>query len=473
MHSFKAPSENIGTIEGHTAAELLSAAADVALVIDQRGVIRDVSFGSNELLKHGFQQWIGTKWIDTVASDSRLKVKDLLSDFSEKSSRPRQVNHLLEDGTNLMVMYSIVPLQERGHVVAVGKDLSSLEKMQQKLVNVQCAMERDFARLSQYETRYRVLFQTSAEAILIANADNLKVLEANPVACELLNLAERKLVANNLLRHFKGERKEIIENAIDRLKSSGRGTEVELPMEGDQPGIAVALSIFKIEGIGHILIRLQSTQPADSAHQLAPKASEQFGRLSALVENAPDALVVTDKNGVILTANSEFLDLAQLAGANMVNGQPLSNWLGHGTVDYSVISNSLREHGSIRLYRTEVRGEYGSKAEVEVSAVNVSDNGVNCLGFSIRNISRRFSAANDDDSSVKPRTNDQLTDLVGRVPLKELVRESTELIEQLCIQAALSRTGNNRASAAEMLGLSRQSLYVKLRLYAMDGDQTE
>jgi len=473
MQSFKAPLENIGTIEGHTAAELLSAAADVALVVDRRGVIRDVSFGSNELLKHGFQQWIGTKWIDTVAADSQQKVRDLLSDTTERSSRPRQVNHLLEDGTNLMVMYSVVPLQERGHVVAVGKDLSSLEKMQQKLVNVQCAMERDFARLSQYETRYRVLFQTSAEAILIANADNLKVLEANPVACELLNLSERKLVANNLLRHFKGERKELLENAMNRLKDSGRGTEFELPADDNRPAIAVALSIFKIEGVAHILIRLQRIKADDEIPQLAQKASEQFGRLSALVENAPDALVVTDKNGIILTANSEFLDLAQLAGANMANGESLANWLGRGTVDFSVITNSLREHGSIRLYKTEVRGEFGSKAEVEVSAVNVTDDGVNCLGFSIRNISRRLSAANDDDSTVKPRTNDQLTDLVGRVPLKELVRESTELIEQLCIQAALNRTGNNRASAAEMLGLSRQSLYVKLRLYAMDSDQNE
>ena len=38
----------------------------------------------------------------------------------------------------------------------------------------------------------------------------------------------------------------------------------------------------------------------------------------------------------------------------------------------------------------------------------------------------------------------------------------------LCIEAALELTGDNRASAAEMLGLSRQSLYVKLRRYALD-----
>jgi DNA-binding NtrC family response regulator len=66
---------------------------------------------------------------------------------------------------------------------------------------------------------------------------------------------------------------------------------------------------------------------------------------------------------------------------------------------------------------------------------------------------------------------EQLTELIGRVALKDLVREATEVIERLSIEAALELTGDNRASAAEMLGLSRQSLYVKLRRYGI-GDLT-
>ena len=51
--------------------------------------------------------------------------------------------------------------------------------------------------------------------------------------------------------------------------------------------------------------------------------------------------------------------------------------------------------------------------------------------------------------------------------LKELVRETTDVIERMCIEAALKLTGDNRATAAEMLGLSRQSLYVKLRRFGL------
>jgi DNA-binding NtrC family response regulator len=79
----------------------------------------------------------------------------------------------------------------------------------------------------------------------------------------------------------------------------------------------------------------------------------------------------------------------------------------------------------------------------------------------------RRPVAENRSQHALPRSVEQLTELVGRVSLKELVRETTDVIERLCIEAALELTGDNRASAAEMLGLSRQSLYVKLRRYGL------
>ena len=57
--------------------------------------------------------------------------------------------------------------------------------------------------------------------------------------------------------------------------------------------------------------------------------------------------------------------------------------------------------------------------------------------------------------------------LVGYSTLKEIVDETTEIIEKMCIEAALEMSGNNRAAAAELLSLSRQSLYVKLRKFGI------
>ncbi|MCX7328384.1 MAG: hypothetical protein NTW00_09740 [Hyphomicrobiales bacterium] len=69
--------------------------------------------------------------------------------------------------------------------------------------------------------------------------------------------------------------------------------------------------------------------------------------------------------------------------------------------------------------------------------------------------------------SALPRSAEEFKQLVGRVPLKELVRETSDIIEKLCIEAALELTGDNRASASEMLGLSRQGLYAKLHRFGI------
>ena len=137
-----------------------------------------------------------------------------------------------------------------------------------------------------------------------------------------------------------------------------------------------------------------------------------------------------------------------------------------------MLTANLREHGAVRMFATVLRGEQGTTTDVEISAVSVPDGDVPCLGFVIRNVARR-AAPPPAAAGALPRSAEQLTELVGRVPLKDLVRETTDLIERLCIEAALDLTGDNRASAAEMLGLSRQSLYVKLRRYGLgdlDGD---
>ena len=146
-----------------------------------------------------------------------------------------------------------------------------------------------------------------------------------------------------------------------------------------------------------------------------------------------------------------------------------------------MLSANLRSRGAVRFFSTTIHGEHGASAQVEVSAVAVPGEGRLALGYAIRNVSSRLNmglhvAPSQHGAATRagkalPRSVEQLTELIGRVSLKELVRESTEVIERLAIEAALELTGDNRASAAEMLGLSRQSLYVKLRRYGI-GDLT-
>jgi transcriptional regulator PpsR len=190
-----------------------------------------------------------------------------------------------------------------------------------------------------------------------------------------------------------------------------------------------------------------------------------------VMESAPDAFVVTDLDGRVLAVNRAFLEMAQLASEEQVRGESLEKWLGRTGVDLNVLISNLRQRGAVRLFATSMRGEYGSTADVEISAVAVTGGEQPCLGFTIRDVGRRL--ASETRGKELPRSAGQMTELVGRVPLKDIVRETTDLIEQLCIEAALELTGDNRASAAEMLGLSRQSLYVKLRRFGIGDNIAE
>jgi DNA-binding NtrC family response regulator len=86
------------------------------------------------------------------------------------------------------------------------------------------------------------------------------------------------------------------------------------------------------------------------------------------------------------------------------------------------------------------------------------------VGLSIRDVGRRL-AHGPTGARDLTRAVEDLTKLVGKVSLRDLVRDTVDLVERHFIEAALELTGDNRTLAAEVLGVSRQSLYVKLRRY--------
>jgi transcriptional regulator PpsR len=195
--------------------------------------------------------------------------------------------------------------------------------------------------------------------------------------------------------------------------------------------------------------------------------------LAGFVRCASDAIAFTDVSGRVLQVNPAFARLAQLSGPEQARGEMLDRWLGRSGVELPVLITNLRERSSAGLLLTELRGVQGLVTEVEVAA-SLLEGGSEAaaFAFSLRDIGRRL-APNEQDLPTKvPASVQQLTELVGRVPLKQIVAETSDLIEKLSIETALEMTRDNRAMAAQLLGLSRQSLYVKLHRYGLGGLET-
>ncbi len=463
VRQFRSPEESLGDVDAKSAAELIAASSDVALVIDADGIIRDLSCGSKDLSSGSVAKWLGKAWAETVTVESRPKVEAMLAEAAAGGEpRWRQLNHPLSGSPDLPIVYSVLRVGRAGHFVAVGRDLRAMAALQQRLVAAQQSMERDYARLRHVETRYRLLFQITAEAVLIVEASSYKVTEANPAAAQLLGEAVKRLVGRNFPDGFDQGTVAEVRTMLAGVQTTGRAENVRARLADGQRELLVYAALFRQEKSSLFLVRMLPIG-GDPGTVAVAKAKS---RLLEVVESGPDGFVVTGPDGRILTANASFLDLAQLATEEQARGESLERWLGRPGVDLNVLIANLRQHGSVRLFATTLRGEYGSSSEIEVSAVSVPNRDEPCFGFTIRGVGRRLPQETRSSQEL-PRSVDQLKELVGRVPLKDLVRETTDVIERMCIEAALELTGDNRASAAEILGLSRQSLYVKLRRYGL------
>ena len=463
MKQFSGAKRWLSDLDSETASRLVTVASDVALVVSdiEQGVIRDVSFGSDALSAGLAEGWVGKPWADTVTPESRPKVEALLRESTGKGApRWRTVNHRSNDGPDLPVMYAAVQMNHQGHVVAFGRSMQPMATLQQQLVTTQQSMEREFLKLRQAEARHQLLFQVASEAVLIVDAVTRKVLEANPAAGRLLGEGSKRLVGRLFPDGFDEASTVSLHSLLGAVAATGRTNEVTAKSADGTREFVTSASLFREERASFFLIRLST------GNSLSAAPPTQQSKVLEIVAGAPEGFVVTDLNGRILFTNRAFLDLVQLATEEQARNESLERWLGRPGVDFNLLTAQLREHGSLRLFATQLRGEYGSASDVEICAVSVADGEEPCFGFTIRDVGQRVTF----DRQVtrdKPRTMAQLTELVGRVPLKDLVRESTDMIEKLCIEAALEITGDNRASAAEILGLSRQSLYAKLRRYGL------
>jgi transcriptional regulator PpsR len=470
VKQFSAAKQWLGDLDSEIAGRLITVSSDVALVVSdpREGLIYDVSVTSEALPTAVTDKWMGKAWVDTVNSDSRAKIEALLRDANTVGApRWRTVNHLADGGPDLPVMYAAVQINPTGRLVAFGRSMQSMTNLQQQLVSAQQSMEREYLKLRQTEARHRLLFQVASEAVLIVDASTRKVLEANPAAGRLLGEGPGRLLGRLFPEGFDEAGTQTLHSLLGTVRATGRTSEVTVKSDDGTQQFRVSASLFREERASFFLVRLVLLSA-----ERASLAATRDSKVLEIVASAPEGFVVTNLDGRILFANRAFLDLVQLATEEQSRNEPLERWLGRPGVDFNLLTAQLREHGALRLFATQLRGEYGSSSDVEICAVSVVNAEEPCFGFTIRDVGQRM-IFDRQISRDKPRSVEQLTELVGRVPLKDLVRESTDMIEKLCIEAALEITGDNRASAAEILGLSRQSLYAKLRRYGLDNDHSE
>lgn len=449
-------------VEPEYLTSLIAAAADIALVLSPASTITSVIVNPGETGFGNLEHWVGRPLMEFLTVESRPKAEAVLEQLANGTGATRAVelNHTDNAAWAFPVRYTFHPLGDDGSVILLGRDLRPIAETQQQLVAAQMSLEQGYEARREFDARYRLLLRTVRDAVVFVSVASGKIKDLNEPAAMLLGSTREDLIDASFAGEFRDrKREEFIENLINTAISENSAA-FDVQTKRARGRVVITPNVFRAGGERVLICRMESENTA------VARQGDLSASLSVLFDKGTDAFVFTSGSGIIQTCNDAFLDMIDAAHLVDVKGRSLGDFLGRGQIDMSVLVENARRAGQMRLYSTKILNEYGSKTAVEMSVTLIEGRPEAELGFVIRDASRvdalrKGSMQGTDDNSRN------VMELVGSATLKEIVSETTDVVEKMCIETAVTLTRNNRVAAAEMLGLSRQSLYVKLRKYGL------
>jgi transcriptional regulator PpsR len=449
--------------------DIIAEVADVGVVISDTGAILSVIVNpSNEAFRE-LERWEKKDIRATLTIESVSKFESRLAEFLEgkQKVRPVELNHT--DGSKRWespVRYSFHRIGPDGAILLLGRDLRPIAEMQQQLVEAQLSLERDYETQREFDTRFRVLMESTSEAIVFVSVLTGEITEANSAAVALVERPLENLIGNQISGCFEGRKRGDMVESLASQAISDVNKQTTADLRGNGITVTIFPTLFRAAGERILLCRLI---PKDDSKARSDDLSRN---LQALYADGPEAMVFTSEAGDVLSANDAFLDLIDVAHDINVRGRSFSEYLQRGSVDFKVMAENATRAGRMRNYATKLAGEYGSPRAVEVSVTKLTAGPHNIFAFVMRDANRT------EATQTRPHPNSDesmrsVAELVGSATLKDIVAETTNVVEKMCIETAVKLTMNNRVAAAEMLGLSRQSLYVKLRKFDLLSRETE
>lgn len=443
--------------------EIIATAADLSLVVSLEGKVLSVLVNRTHRAFGLLDHWEGQNIRDLLSEDSQPKLEARLALFAKggDSDKSVELNHTEGEGWDFPVRYTFHRVGSDGTaLLMLGRDLRPIAEMQMQLIEAQMALERDYESEREYDTRYRVLTEATRDAFVFVGAKSGRVVDANPIASDLLGIPRNDLIGAPFAHEFDGRRRAEFMETLAQAAMAEDAPPTDLTTRRTRRAVRLHATAFRAAGERLVLCRL------DPVATEAQAGSEMNDSLQSMYHHGVDAIVFTDRDGTILSANDSFLGLTDSPQLASVKGRSLGDYLVRGSVDLRVLVENATRAGQMRMFATKLSGEYGAQVSVEISATYLPDQASPAIVFVIRDASR-MEVVRKPGVAVSDDAMRSVMELVGSASLKDIVAETTDVVEKMCIETAVELTRNNRVAASEMLGLSRQSLYVKLRKYGL------
>ncbi len=454
-------SGSIPLIAPEILGDIITDVSDIGVVVSDDCTVLSVLVNPINVEFRKLEEFEGRDFRTSLTDECVVKFDRRLASYVKGDGpvRPVELNHRPGIANfQFPIRYSFHRIGPDDAVLLLGRDLRPVAEMQQQLVKAQIAVERDHETRREFDARFRVLMQATQDAVLFVSSDTGKVIEANDRAADLLDRSRQEVVGSAISALFEVRKGRPLIEMLGDPALSAQGGAVRAGIKGSGRQVAIAPTVFRAAGEKLFLCRID-VREADRA------AAPQMQAMAALYENGPDGMVFARADGAITWANRAFLHLADAPDDAIVQGRNLIDNLQRGSVDLNVMIDNTVRAGRMRHYATRFIGDHGTPRSVEMSVTRLDAGGEEIFGFVIRDVSR-MDAARPAGGLSEENTRSVL-EMVGTAPLKDIVAASSDVVEKMCIEAAVDLTQNNRVAVAELLGLSRQSLYVKLRKYGL------
>ena len=366
------------------------------------------------------------------------------------------VNQRLPSGRQLLLEYTTVKLGRKSGFVAIGKNVQDVSDLKSRLSLVQKEREQDYWKLREVETRYRALLDASSEAVALVRVDNLRVVEANLVAAKSLGLVPGAEFMPDLTD---GDKKALA-GLLETARMNGRAPGIVVHRPGGRT-LSLRASMLASEAGTFYLFQMATLDEAGVTAHVLDRKSAPYS-LETFVWRLPEGFAILDRDGVVQFANLTFLDMVQAGLESAVVGKNAKVWFNRPGTGLRVILNLVEQHGAVRSLRTTLESELGMHSGVEISAVGDQIDRPRFFGLIVRDVMPNGRQSETVSASGFPEIGGVATSL------ETAVRSSVEAVERQRLVDALAQFAGNRTVAAKSLGISRQSLYTKLKKYGLD-----
>jgi PAS domain S-box-containing protein len=359
---------------------LFEAAKDGILILDaESGAITDANPFIKEILGYSRQDLIGKRLWEIGAFFDVVASKAAFEELQQKE----------------YIRYEHLPLQTKDGQLREVEFVSNVYLVDLKKV-IQCNIRNITKRkeaenaLRESEERYRRLFETAQDGILLLNAESGAITDANPFLIKMLGYAAEDLIGKRLWEVSPFFDKVANKSAFEELQKKGYIRYDDLPLEtkdGQKRQVEFVSNVYLVSGKKVIQCNIRDLTGRKHAEEGLRESEERYRRL---FETAQDGILLLDaESGAITDVNPFLIDILEYTKEELI-GKPL--WEVSAFTDREASKSAfeeLQKKGYIRYENLPLETKDGQIRDVEFVCNVYLVNGKKIIQCNIRDITQR------------------------------------------------------------------------------------